>query len=250
MDTARNAISLLSYFVIPLILVGFPLYGLYKRVPVYESFVEGAKEGFQVAVRIIPYLVAILFAIAMFRASGAMEALTRALDPVLGLIGFPAELLPMAIIRSLSGSGSAALVVDMINQYGEDSIFVKMAAVMYGSSETTFYVIAVYFGAVGIKKTRHAVPAGLIADVAAMIIAVWTVRLLFRRSTLPSSQSACAPHRSCCNAVLATRPTYGFAAAAEPLPAPALPGRTARPPGTRAARSSRSPAGPWRRCQD
>jgi len=148
-------------------------------VPVYESFVEGARDGFQVAVRIIPYLVAILFAIAMFRASGAMEALTKALDPALSLIGFPAELLPMAIIRSLSGSGSAALVVDMINHYGEDSILVKMAAVMYGSSETTFYVIAVYFGAVGIKKTRHAVPAGLIADAAAMVLAVWTVRLLF-----------------------------------------------------------------------
>ncbi len=179
MDAARNAINLLSVFIIPLMLVGFPLYGLYKRVPVYESFVEGAKEGFQVAVRIIPYLDAILFAIAMFRASGAMEALTRALDPVLGLFGFPAELLPMAIIRSLSGSGSAALVVDMINQYGEDSILVKMAAVMFGSTETTFYVIAVYFGAVNIKKTRHAVPAGLAADVAAMLFAVWTVRLLF-----------------------------------------------------------------------
>jgi spore maturation protein B len=178
-DAVRTAINLLSFFVIPLLLVVFPLYGLYKRVPVYESFVEGAKEGFQVAVRIIPYLVAILFAIAMFRASGAMEALTRLLDPVLGLIGFPAELLPMAIIRSLSGSGSAALVVDMINRYGEDSILVKMAAVMYGSSETTFYVIAVYFGAVNIRKTRHAVPAGLIADAAAMLIAVWTVRLLF-----------------------------------------------------------------------
>ena len=179
MDTARNVISVLSYFVVPLLLVSFPLYGLYKRVPVYESFVEGAKEGFNVAVRIIPYLVAILFAIAMFRASGAMEALTRMLDPALSLIGFPAELLPMAIIRSLSGSGSAALVVDMINQYGEDSLFVKMAAVMYGSSETTFYVIAVYFGAVGIKKTRHAVPAGLLADAAAILIAVWTVRLMF-----------------------------------------------------------------------
>jgi spore maturation protein B len=179
METARNAISLLSFFVLPAILVGFPLYGLYKRVPVYESFVEGAKDGFHVAVRIIPYLVAILFAIAMFRASGAMEAMTGALDPVLGLIGFPAELLPMAIIRSLSGSGSAALVVDMINRYGEDSILVKMAAVMYGSSETTFYVIAVYFGAVNIRKTRHAVPAGLLADAAAMIIAVWTVRLLY-----------------------------------------------------------------------
>jgi spore maturation protein B len=179
MDTARNAINLLSYFIIPVMLVGFPLYGLYKRVPVYESFVEGGKEGFQVAVRIIPYLVAILFAIAMFRASGAMEALTRALDPVLSLIGFPAELLPMAIIRSLSGSGSAALVADMIKQYGEDSLYVKMAAVMFGSSETTFYVIAVYFGAISIRKTRHAVPAGLISDAAAMLLAVWTVRLLF-----------------------------------------------------------------------
>ena len=179
METARNAINLLSYFVIPIILVGFPLYGLYRRVPVYESFVDGAKEGFQVAVRIIPYLVAILFAIAMFRASGAMDALTRLLDPVLAVIGFPAEVLPMAIIRPLTGSGSAGLVVDMVNQYGEDSIFVKMAAVMFGSTETTFYVIAVYFGAVNIRKTRHAVPAGLLADVAAMIFAVWTVRLLF-----------------------------------------------------------------------
>jgi spore maturation protein B len=179
MNAIRDAIGLLSVFVVPLILVGFPLVGLYKRVPVYESFVEGAKEGFQVAVRIIPYLVAILFAIAMFRASGAMDFLARALAPVLGLIGFPAEVLPMAIIRPLTGSGSAGIVVDMIKQYGEDSILVKMAAVMFGSTETTFYVIAVYFGAVSIKKTRHAVPVGLIADGSAMIIAVWVVRLLF-----------------------------------------------------------------------
>ena len=179
METVRNVIGLLSYFVIPLIVVGFPLYGLYKRVPVYETFVEGAKEGFQVAVRIIPYLVAILFAIGMFRASGAMDFLVGVLNPVLSRIGFPAEVLPMAIIRPLTGSGSAGIVVDMISRYGEDSIFVKMAAVMFGSTETTFYVIAVYFGAVNIKKTRHAVPAGLTADIAAMLIAVWTVRLLF-----------------------------------------------------------------------
>jgi spore maturation protein B len=179
MNAIRDAVGLLSVFVVPLILVGFPLVGLYKRVPVYESFVEGAKEGFQVAVRIIPYLVAILFAIAMFRASGAMDFLARALAPVLGLIGFPPEVLPMAIIRPLTGSGSAGIVVDMIKQYGEDSILVKMAAVMFGSTETTFYVIAVYFGAVNIRKTRHAVPVGLIADGSAMIIAVWVVRLLF-----------------------------------------------------------------------
>jgi spore maturation protein B len=179
MDALRDVLAIASVFVLPLILVGFPVYGLVKGVPVYESFVEGAKEGFQVAVRIIPYLVAILFAIAMFRASGAMDFLVDALNPVLALVGFPAEVLPMAIIRPLTGSGSAALVADMINQYGEDSIFVKMAAVMFGSTETTFYVIAVYFGAVNIKRTRHALPAGLTADVAAMLIAVWMVRLLF-----------------------------------------------------------------------
>jgi spore maturation protein B len=179
MESLRNGIALVSVFVIPLILVGFPLYGLFKRVPVYETFVEGAKEGFNVAVRIIPYLVAILFAVAMFRASGAMDFLVRVLNPILSLIGFPAEVLPMAIVRPLTGSGSAALVVDMINRYGEDSIFVKMAAVMFGSTETTFYVIAVYFGAVSIKKTRHAVAAGLTADISAMLIAVWLVRLLY-----------------------------------------------------------------------
>jgi len=179
METARNAMNLVSYFIIPLMLVGFPLYGLYKRVPVYESFVTGAREGFQVAVRIIPYLIAILFAVAMFRASGAMDLLAKALSPILGPLGFPAEVLPMAIIRPLTGSGSAAIVVDMINRYGEDSIYVKMAATMFGSTETTFYVIAVYFGAINIRNTRHAVPAGLIADIAAMIFAVWSVRILF-----------------------------------------------------------------------
>ncbi|NJD10556.1 MAG: spore maturation protein [Gemmatimonadetes bacterium] len=179
METFRNVLGLLSFFVIPVILVVIPLYGLLKRVPVYESFVEGGKEGFQVAVRIIPYLVAILFAVGMFRASGAMDFLVKVLDPVLRPLGFPGEVLPMVIVRPLTGSGSAGLVADMIRQYGEDSIFVKMAAVMFGSTETTFYVIAVYFGAIGIKKTRHAVAAGLTADIAAMIIAVWIVRLLF-----------------------------------------------------------------------
>ncbi|MEM6782815.1 MAG: spore maturation protein [Bacteroidota bacterium] len=179
METFREIISFASAFVLPAILVGFPLYGLYKRVPVYETFVDGAKEGFNVAVRIIPYLVAILFAIAMFRASGAMDFLIAGLRPVLGAIGIPAEVLPMAILRPLTGSGSAAIVVDMINIYGEDSILVKMAATMFGSTETTFYVIAVYFGAVGVKKTRHAVAAGLLADLVGLISAVYIVRWLF-----------------------------------------------------------------------
>ncbi len=179
MEILRTLVDAFTIFVLPALIVGFPLYGLYKKVPVYEEFVEGAKEGFKVAVLIIPYLVAILFAIGMFRASGALDFLTGALRPVLGFIGFPPEVLPMAIIRPLTGSGSAGIVVDLINRFGEDSIFVKMAATMFGSTETTFYVIAVYFGAVNIKKTRHAVPAGLIADATAMLAAVYVIRLLF-----------------------------------------------------------------------
>jgi len=179
MELIRETISILSYFVLPTLIVGFPLYGLIKGVRVYEEFVEGAKEGFEVAVTIIPYLVAILFAIGMFRASGAMEFLIGALDPVLSLIGIPAEVLPMAIIRPLTGSGSAAIVADMINQFGEDSLLVKMAATMFGSTETTFYVIAVYFGAVNIRETRHAVPAGLFADLVGVLASVYVVKLLF-----------------------------------------------------------------------
>ncbi len=179
MEIVRTVIDVISVFVLPTLIVGFPLYGLYKRVPVYEEFVEGAKEGFEVAVRIIPYLVAILFAIGMFRASGAMDFLIEGLRPLLSVIGIPADVIPMGIIRPLTGSGSAAVVLDMINQFGEDSILVKMAATMFGSTETTFYVIAVYFGAAGIKKTRHAVPVGLIADATAFIAAVFVVRWLF-----------------------------------------------------------------------
>jgi len=179
MELFRDIIDLASYFVIPSLIVGFPLYGLFKKVRVYEEFVEGAKEGFSVAVTIIPYLVAILFAIGMFRASGAMDFLIDGLRPVLGAIGVPSELLPMAIVRPLTGSGSAGIVLDMINQFGEDSILVKMAATMFGSTETTFYVIAVYFGAVNIKRTRHAIPAGLFADIVAVFASVYIVKLLF-----------------------------------------------------------------------
>ena len=179
MPALRSTLDLLSVFIIPLIIIGFPLYGLWKRVPVYEEFVVGAKEGFQVAVNIIPYLVAILFAVAMFRASGAMDFLVEGLRPLLAPLGWPPEVLPMVITRPLTGSGSAAIMLDLISRYGEDSIIVKTAATMFGSTETTFYVIAVYFGAVNIRKTRHAIPAGLIADISAMIFAVYVVRWLF-----------------------------------------------------------------------
>ena len=179
MDAFREIVNVVSVFVLPTMIVGIPLYGLVKRVPVYESFVEGGKEGFGVAVRIIPYIVAILFAIAMFRASGAMEALSSFLSPVLALIGMPAEVLPMAIVRPLTGSGSVAIVADLAERFGTDALATRMAATMFGSTETTFYVIAVYFGAVGVSKTRHAVPAGLLADAAAMLFAVWLCLLFF-----------------------------------------------------------------------
>ena len=179
METLREIVGVLSFFVIPLLLVGFPLYGLYKRVPVYEAFVEGAKEGFGVSVRIIPYLVAILFAIAMFRASGAMDAFVGLLGPLTNALGIPPDVIPMALLRPLTGSGSAALVADLIARFGEDALVVKMAATMYGSSETTFYVLAVYFGAVNVKKTRHAEPVGLLADLTGFLVAIYLVRLIF-----------------------------------------------------------------------
>lgn len=179
MGTLRAIVDVLAVFVLPTIIVGFPLYGLLKKVPVYEEFVVGAKEGFAVAVNIIPYLVAILFAVGMFRASGAMDFFVEALRPVLTPLGVPPELLPMAITRPLTGSGSAGIMLDLMSRYGPDSLIVKMAGTMFGSSETTFYVIAVYFGAVNVRKTRHAVPVGLIADMAGVFLAVYVVRWLF-----------------------------------------------------------------------
>src|SRR5438552_2302709 len=168
----RATLDAISLWAIPVLLVGIPLIGMIRRIKVYDVFIEGAKEGFQVAVRIIPFLVGILVAIGMFRASGAMDMLTNALRPLLARTIFPAELVPLTVLRTLSGSGSLALATDMIKRYGADSLFGRMAATLYGSSETLFYVLAVYFGAVGVKKTRHAIPAGLVGDVVAAIVAV------------------------------------------------------------------------------
>ena len=168
----RTFLEVVSLWAIPVLLVGIPFVGLLRKVKVYDVFIDGAKEGFQTAVNIIPFLVGILVAIGMFRGSGAMTLLTDALRPVLSLVNFPPELFPLAVFRSLTGSGSLALTTDLVKTYGPDSFLARAAATMYGSSETTFYVLAVYFGAVGVKKTRHAVPAALIADIVAAIAAV------------------------------------------------------------------------------
>ena len=175
----RDFVELASLFAIPLLIVAVVAWGLIKRVSVYEEFVEGAKEGFQIAVVIIPYLVAIIFAIGMFRASGAEATVMEWLRPVLTAVGIPPEILPMAIVRPLTGGGSVAVLSDMVDQHGTDSLITRISATISGATETTFYVIAVYFGSVNIKKTRHAVPAGLIADFSAIVLAVIVVKLLF-----------------------------------------------------------------------
>ncbi len=179
MSTLVEIISLLSVLAIPALVLFIVVYGALKKVKIYEVFVEGAKEGFNVGVRIIPYLVAMLVAIGIFRAGGAMELLSQLLAPITSLIGMPAEALPMALIRPLSGSGALGVMSETIKAHGADSLVGRMVSVMMGSGETTFYVLAVYFGSVSISKTRQAVPAGIVADIVAILMSVWLVNLLF-----------------------------------------------------------------------
>lgn len=179
MELFKSVIEWLSILAIPVIFLFFLSVGYAKKVKVYEKFVEGAKEGFNVGVKIIPYLVAMLVAIAMFRASGAMVVLTDLVKPVTNLIGMPSEVLPMALMRPLSGSGSLGVMSELMNNFGVDSLIGFISSTMYGSTETTFYVVAVYFGAVNVYKTRYAIPAGLLADVAGLITAVLICRALF-----------------------------------------------------------------------
>lgn len=162
-----------------LLVAGIPCYAAFCRVSVFDSFIEGAKEGFPLIIRILPFLVAMIVAIGMLRASGAIEVLSFWLADLLHLFGVPEAVLPLAIARPFSGAASNAVLIDVIQQYGPDSLLAKMAATIMGSTETTFYVIAVYFGAIGVKKTRYAVPAGLIADAAGLLAAVWISKWLF-----------------------------------------------------------------------
>lgn len=175
----KDVLQIVSVIAIPMVILTFIIFAYIKKVKVYESFVEGAKEGFNVALKIIPYLVAMLCAIAIFRAGGGMEFLVSILTPVTNLIGLPAEALPMAFLRPLSGSGSLGLMSEVMATHGPDSFLGVLVSTMFGSTETTFYVIALYFGSVNIKKTRHALPSGLIADFFGMLGALFIVRLLF-----------------------------------------------------------------------
>lgn len=176
----RSVVATVSVLAIPFMISFFPLYAALKRVPVYEEFVEGAKEGFHTAVRIIPFLVAILAAIGMFRAANGIALLSQWLSPVLSVIGLPVELLPLVLMRPLSGSGTTGIFSDIISQPGAaDSFAAMLGGTIMGSTETTFYVIAVYFGSVAVRRTRHAVPAGLIADAVGVAASIIICHLMF-----------------------------------------------------------------------
>jgi spore maturation protein SpmA len=167
-----RSVNALSILAIPFLLSFFPLYAAARGVKVYDEFVEGAKEGFGVILKIIPFLVTMLVAIGMFKGAGGIDLLGRLLSPVLTPLHFPTDLLPLALMRPLSGSATLALLTDIVHRLGPDNIVSLTAATIYGSTETTFYVAAVYFGAVGIKQTRHAIPAGLLADLTGVVASV------------------------------------------------------------------------------
>jgi spore maturation protein SpmA len=169
----------LSKLAIPWLVLIFPLYAALRRIPVYEEFIRGAKEGFGVAVRILPYVVGMFLAIGMLRAAGGMDLIGALLRPLTDLVHFPPEVVPMALIRPFSGSAALGVLGDIAHHYPPDSLPVLIAGTLYGCSETTFYVIAVYFGAVGIRKTRHAVPAGIVADIVGPVAAVAVCTAMF-----------------------------------------------------------------------
>lgn len=171
--------NLISNWILLAFVAGIPLYGCLKKVAVFDIFVVGARQGFSTSVKIIPYLIAMMVAIGMLRASGFFELMNHLLAPLLDKIGMPAQLLPLALIRPFSGSASTGMMAQIITDNGADSFISKTAATIMGSTETTFYVVAVYFGSVGIKRTRQAIPAGLLADFAGIVAAVMVCRYLF-----------------------------------------------------------------------
>ena len=171
--------ELVFTMLVPFLMLGVALWGLARRVDLWSALVEGAGEGLQVSLRIVPPLIGLLTAVYMLRASGALELLGQLLEPVLSAVGIPVETVPLLLVRPVSGSAALGVGAELIETYGPDSPVGRTAAVMLGSTETTFYTIAVYFGAAKIAKTRYAVPAALCGDIAGFLAASWAVRLLF-----------------------------------------------------------------------
>lgn len=176
-----NTINAISLWLIPGIIGLILIYGTIKRVPTYEAFVEGGKEGLQIAFSIIPYLVGMLVSIYIFRASGAMEFFVDIMRPALEMIGFPPEIAPLALIRPISGTAALGMTTDMIATYGPDSFLGRLSSVLQGSTDTTFYVLTVYFGAVGVKKMGDALKVGLLADLLGIVASIIVVTLIFGR---------------------------------------------------------------------
>lgn len=171
--------ELMTAMLVPAIMLGTALWALIRRVDLWDALTAGAGEGLRVTLRIVPPLIALLTAVYMLRASGALELLGRLLEPVLSAAGIPAETIGLLVVRPVSGSAALGVGAELIQTYGPDSTVGRTAAVMLGSTETTFYTIAVYFGAAGVKKTRYAIPAALCADAVGFLAASWAVRLLW-----------------------------------------------------------------------
>ena len=174
-----SLITAISAWAIPVMIVLIPLYAAYRKVPVYESFTEGAKEGFDTAIRIIPHLVGMMAAISIFRASGAMDMLIGFVAPLFSRLGVPADVLPLALLRPITGAGSLAYTTDLMKTFGPDSFVAQIAATVQGSTDTTLYVLTVYFGAVGIRKAGYALKVGLISDLVGFFAAVAVCYLIF-----------------------------------------------------------------------
>jgi len=174
-----SILTAISAWAIPVMIVFIPLYAAYRKVPVYESFTEGAKEGFDTAIRIIPHLVGMMAAISIFRASGAMDMLVGAVAPLFAKLGVPAEALPLALLRPITGAGSLAYTTDLMKTFGPDSFVAQIAATVQGSTDTTLYVLTVYFGAVGIRKAGYALKVGLVSDLVGFFAAVAVCYLVF-----------------------------------------------------------------------
>ena len=169
----------ISTLILPVLILIILCWGICKKQPIYEQFIDGAKDGFNVAIKIIPYLVAIIVAISVFRASGLMDGLSSLISGITAKIGLPTEVLPLVFTRSLSGSATLGLFSELVNNIGTDNYTAKLAAIIVGSSETTFYVLSVYFGSIGILKFRYALLTGLIADFAGIVFAVITATYFF-----------------------------------------------------------------------
>ncbi|MEI7024597.1 spore maturation protein [Paenibacillus sp. y28] len=174
-----SLINIISAWAVPLFIVFIPLYAAYRKVPVYESFVEGAKGGFETAIKIIPSLVGMMVAISVFRASGALDMFIGWLKPLCEYAGIPSEVLPLALLRPITGAGSLAFTTDLMKQFGPDSLIGRMASTIQGSTDTTLYVITVYFGAIGIRKASYALKVGLLSDLVGFIAAIAVCYLVF-----------------------------------------------------------------------